>query len=302
MATINYFATTNAAGMFALESTGRIQGTLDQNPVENFKIAGGSVATSETLPMWGGVLIKEYMPTYPSTSAVPNFGLGGTILRATSISDWTGFCVFDQAQAGVNWPQSPVPTYAPGTSCNFVRKGSGVRLAVQCDPSLVSFQAATVIPASTSFSWDFNNQCLQPYDAATATYNITSLTWSSTNGGQVAVVMGAATPVAAVGDIIYISGVTTNSGTGGIAAINGTQYVNTFTDSQHFTFLLPGTSAQWGTIGLSSGHLNYGVGDFGAGTLTVLGIFPGNSMVVDYNTSTGNAVWNRSGCTAVIIV
>ena len=67
-------------------------------------------------------------------------------------------------------------------------------LAVAADASLASFQAATVIPASTSFSWDFNNQCLQPYDAATATYNITTLTWSSTNGGQVAVVMAAAVP------------------------------------------------------------------------------------------------------------
>ena len=67
-------------------------------------------------------------------------------------------------------------------------------------------------------------------------------------GAQVvgAVVAAAATPVGGVGDRFTLAGVT-NTGSGSVALINTQQTVNTFTDNQHFTFLLPGTSAVWGT-------------------------------------------------------
>jgi hypothetical protein len=96
-------------------------------------------------------------------------------------------------------------------------------------------------------------------------YSVTSLTWSATNGGQVAVVLGAASLVAAAGATVYITGVAGNTGIGDVGLINAPQgqLVNTWTNSQHFTFLLPGTAAQWGTL---SGTilLNYRVAPAGA--------------------------------------
>ena len=84
---------------------------------------------------------------------------------------------------------------------------------------------------------------------------VTSMTWSSTNGGQVAVVM-AAPSIFQLGDTIPVNGVT-NTGSGSVSLINTSQVINTWTDSQHFTFLLPGTT-QWGTLGgtisLSTGY------------------------------------------------
>jgi hypothetical protein len=81
------------------------------------------------------------------------------------------------------------------------------------------------------------------------TYSVTSLTWASTNGGQVAVVLAAGSLVIATGALVTIAGVSSNTGTGAVSAINGQHTVNTWTDNEHFTFLLPGTSAIWGTIG-----------------------------------------------------
>jgi hypothetical protein len=305
MATVNYFATTNAAGSFGLETTGYIQGTLLDNPVELFKIAGGQVATTETLPMWGGIPIIESVPTYPPTSLVSNFALGGSIARATTVSNWTGFTCYNQAQAMLNWPQSPVPTSAPGTSVNLVRKGSNVRLAVAADPVLVSLQGSTITPTN-GYSWDFNNQLLQPYDASTATIAVASAAWAL--GVYTLTVVTAnftgtiAVPVA--GDMVNISGAT-NTGNGGGAAgaalVNGNFLIASVATSGSNTLLninVGGTSAMYGTIG-GSILLNYGVG---AMAVTVLGVFPGNSMTAQYNSLTGNTVWNRSGCTAVIIV
>jgi hypothetical protein len=83
--------------------------------------------------------------------------------------------------------------------------------------------------------------------APSGTASVTSLTWSSTSGGQVAVVM--ASPSSYVlGDTINVSGAT-NSGTGSLSLLNTTHTINTWTDSTHFTFKLPGTSAIWGTLG-----------------------------------------------------
>jgi len=123
------------------------------------------------------------------------------------------------------------------------------------------------------------------------------MTWSATNGGQVAVVVAAASLVGAVGDTFTISGAT-NSGTAGNSAVNGSFVVNTWTDNQHFTFLLPGTSTTIGTIG-GTILLNEGTG---ALNVRVLNVAVGNSMTVQYSASTGFATWNRSGACALILI
>src|SRR6185312_8493453 len=203
---MNPFVTTNAAGSFGVTTTGGIQGTLAQNPTENFRIAGG-------------IAITELIPTYQTgVPTVPAPALGGVIARATAVANITGWSIFDQNYAMVNTPQSPVPLSGSGGQVNFVRTGSGARLWVACDPALALIENGAI---NQNVSWDYNNQLLAPYDASTATIaESATVTWANTNGGQLTVPVanwtGAFQPVA--GDILTISGAT-NSGTGGAAAI-----------------------------------------------------------------------------------
>ena len=107
--------------------------------------------------------------------------------------------------------------------------------------------------------------------------------------------MGATTPVAGVGDLFTLAGAT-NTGTGSVADINATQVVNTWTDSQHFTFLLPGTSAQWGTLG-GTITLVYSQAALPA---KVLRVNVGNSKIVVWDPVNLVANWNNSGSAALI--
>jgi len=296
----NPLPTSNAAGTFITSTAGYIQGTALQDPAVRFALAGGILGPNETLPMWGGVGVAEAVTPVSATKPFPVPNLGGYITRATTLSlnnagTLTGFSVFDQDHAMINSPQSPVPTAAPGMGVNFYRLGSGARIAVRIDPAYAAGLLGGTITQQSS--WDFNDQLLQAYDASTATYSVTSMTWSSTNGGQVAVVMAGANPVTAVGDVINVSGAT-NTGTGSLSLLNGEHTVNTWTDNTHFTFLLPGTSAVWGTIG-GTIVLNYGTGLLG---VKILDVQVGNSMTVVYNPVTGNCTWQYAGNTAIILI
>jgi hypothetical protein len=245
--------------------------------------------------MWGGIPIAEHVQ--PATGfAQP---LGGTITRATTVTasltgTLTGFSVFDQAHHMINSPQSQVPLAASGMSVHFYRIGSNARIPVACNPSLVSLATGIISP---QVSWDFNDGLLQPFDAATATVSITSITWASTNGGQGVVVAGAATVVGAVGDTVNISGAT-NTGTGGAAAVNGTFIVTAFTDNQHFIIAMPAAA---GVIGTIAGTIlaNEGVG---ALNVRVLDVQATGCMTVTYNAATGFASWNRNGACALILI
>ncbi len=287
----NPYITSNAAGSFNISSSGFVQGTLLDNPVELFKIASGFVDSGETIPMWGGLAITEKVPNLATGN--PMDALGGAVARATLNANLTGFTVFNQAHHMITTPQSPVPSSGSGNSIHFARMGTGLRLAVACDPSLASLEGGAINP---NVSWDFNDGVLQPYVASGATEAVTSMTWSATNGGQVAVVMTGAS-VFNLGDVINISGAT-NSGTGALSLINTSHVINTWTDTTHFTFLLPGTSSIWGTL---AGTIVLNVG-IGALPVKVIGFNFGNSMTVNYDPVTGFVSWNRSGSCAVIII
>src|SRR6266576_1303242 len=297
--TFNPVVTTNAFGSFNVTTAGYIQGFALDQPAVRYSLSGGILATSETLPMWGGLPIAESIPTVGTTNSRTE--LGSIITRATAMSGITGWSVFDQQYAAINSPQSGVPLVGTGGQVNFYRTGSGARIAVACDASRASTEGDAINLAS-AWQWNFKGRFLQPY-TATATVSITSMTWSSTNGGQIAIVASGAVPgVATVGDMIFISGATTG-GTGGNAAVNGTFIVNTFTSSTVFTVSAPGTSAYYGTI---AGTIlaNDGTGDI---TLTpafvrVLEIQAGNSFTVNYVPATGFANWNQTGSTAIILV
>ena len=290
----NPYITTNAAGSFNVSSTGYIAGMLLQNPVENFKIAGGVVGSTETIPMWGGIGITESIPVPGYSPTHQMASLGGILTRATTEANLTGFTVFDQSQSLITTPQSPVPQAGSGNTINMVRLGSNVRLAVACDASLSSIEGD---PINQQVSWDFNAQALTAYDAATGTVVINSAVWANTNGGRLTIVANAATLVGAVGDYVTISGAT-NTGTGGAPVINTTFQVDTFTDNEHFTLAAPAAVGVFGTIAGSPVVVEGTV----ALACKVLSFNFGNSMVPIYNVQTGFVTWNRTGSCAVIII
>lgn len=295
---LNPLITTNAAGSFNVQSEGYIVGTALNDPAVRNYLAGGTLGAAETLPMWGGIPIVESIAT-PGSTTLPIQNLGGIITRATSsttLAGITGFSVFDQNTAALTTPQSPVPLSPNYGLVNFYRRGSGARIAVAIDPSFAASIEGSSIAVNSA--WDFTNNCLAA-GGASASYSVTSLTWSSTNGGQVAVVAAAATPVAAVGDLFTLSGVT-NTGSGSVGVINTQQVVTSFTDNQHFTFALPGTSAQWGTLG---GTITLVYSENAASSwVKILDVNIGNSMVPVYNATTGFATWNRNGSSAIILI
>lgn len=288
---INPALTSNAAGSFGITWNGLVQGTAFPDPATRFALASGYLALSETLPMWGGVGITEGIPGAANT---PSESLGGPITRATSLTGstaLTGFSVFDQAYGMVNSPQSQVQLGAAYSQVMFYRLGSGARLVVAADPGLVGLDGAII---TSQVSWDFNTQRLQEYVASGATEAVTSMTWSNTNGGQIAVVMTGAS-VFVLGDTVYVSGAT-NTGTGGASAVNGAFVINTWTDSTHFTLAAPAAA---GVIATIAGTIVLNVGT-GALACKILKIKADNNMVVAYDPATGFANWNRNGCAAVI--
>jgi len=160
---LNPYVQTNAAGMFNIESDGLIVGTAYPDPAARFALSGGWLATTETLPMWGGIAVSELIPTErttaPATPTRPDIALGSVIARATTLAagagTCTGFSVFDQNYAAVNSPQSPVPSVDKGGLVNFYRLGSGIRVALAIDPALVTLEGGLI---NQQVSWDFSLQ------------------------------------------------------------------------------------------------------------------------------------------------
>lgn len=159
---INPIATSNAAGSFQTQSLGYIQGTALNDPTVRNLLSGGVLNPAAALPMWGGIAIEEFTNdiAYGSANTSPNGALGGQIDRAPDNTHVTGFSVFDQNHAMVNSPGSPVPLASQNMLVNFYRLGSNARIAVKCDPALVSLEGAII---SQQVSWDFVNQQLIAY-------------------------------------------------------------------------------------------------------------------------------------------
>jgi hypothetical protein len=284
----NPYGTTNAAGSFSVQSAGYVQGVYQDDPAIRNALATGTLSAAATVPLWGGVPISESI-----AGATADSTMGGSIIQATSVANITGWSVFNNAYSMVGSPTSPVPMAVnAGASVAFFRSGCGIRIPVAMDPSLVSLDGSLI---TSQVSYDFNNQVLQPFDAATTTYAVTSMTSSFASGVYtIAVVMTVPSLVGAVGDAINISGVT---GTGA-ALVNGNQVVTAFTDASHFSFQVTAavnaiaTGALTGTIVLNAGTV--------ALPVKILGISAANSMTVIYNPATGAATWNRSGYAALI--
>ncbi len=289
--TINPAVTTNGIGSFNVDASGFIAGTAYDDPAIRNQLAGGVLATTETLPMWGGVGISEAIPqpTYSATNPANN--LGPLITRATLLgsagtaASLTGFSVFNQAHAMINSPQSPVPQAGAGMTVSYYRLGSRARIALPMNPALVSLGGSIV---TSRVSWDFVAQQIVQYEPAYAANTITGATWASTSGGQTTFTVSSdPTAYAVAGATIDVSGVVSTGGTG--VGYNGQFIVVSSTTTTIVVVQLSASSP--GTY--SSGGVVAGGG--GALPVELLEINSGNSMVPVYAPATGFLTWNRSG-------
>ena len=146
----NPYATTNALGSFGVSSDGYFQGIAVDNPAAMQFLNAGLLASTETLPMWGGVAVMSQIPLQGSV-------LGG-IQRADNYVDLSGFSVFNQDYAMLSSPQSPAPVTLNGGQVNWYPMGCGALIPLAIDPTLAaSFQNGTTL-TNAQFSWDFTNQ------------------------------------------------------------------------------------------------------------------------------------------------
>jgi len=358
----NPYQTTNAPGSFNVSSGGLIQGTALDSPNARYNLAGGTLASTETIPMWGGVGISEAVP---GVAGGPQIALGGVITRATNVTantagQLTGFSVFDQNYAAVNNPSSPVPLIPSYGLVNFYRLGSGARVAVKCSPNLVNAEGSII---TQKVSWDFVNQQLEPY-ASTTISSGTYATASTISSGTYTAATGAVSLTTNAahgllpGDTFTLSGMT---GTGSYAGLNGSWVATTGTTGSTLNFTAPTnltltiTGGNLGTVGVTlttaAAHglnpgdtfeissatgtgsyanidgewtatagttgttLNFVMtsgltmtitgGTIGSGGLLpvdILAVEIGNSMTVNYNSTTNTASWNRSDSCAVILI
>ena len=282
--------TTAGQGLFnGPSSTGMIQGQSFPDPSTRNFLRSGIVSQNETLPMWGGVGV--YADISPISTSGPKGPLGQVLGRATGLSSLVGFTVFDQAYNLVTDPNNPVPTAGSGQSMNYYPLGSRARIAVACDPSLISLRGGQI---NQQVSWDFVAQELVFYAPAYSAVTITGAVWASTSGGQITFTVGTnLTTVLSAGDDIDVSGVVSTGGTGG--SFNGIFTVVSTTSTTVVVVALAasgyyGTYSSGGTIAANGGAL----------PVTVLDVQPTGNMTVSYNALTGYTTWNYSGACAVI--
>ena len=253
----------------------------------------------EAFTKWLCVGISEAISSGVGSGTIPETGtqtvLGNTITRATTLTNGagvlTGFSVFDQNYSAVNSPESPVPLSAPSMQVNFYRLGSRARIAVAMAPGLVDLKGDVI---TTQVSWDFTAQQLIPYAATYAADTITGAVWASTSGGQVTFTVSTdLTADISAGDVIEVTGVISTAAAG---VYNGQFVVVSITSTTIVVVYLaaasPGTYSSGGSVSAGGGALPCKIIDMNIG----------NSMVVEYNPTTGFATWNRQGDVAIILI
>ena len=281
---LNPMATTNAAGSFGVQSDGFIQGVALDDPANRFNLASGTVAATETKPLWGGLPVAELLPGVNSSPR------GSTIRRAVSLAELEGFTVFNQAHNGLTTPQSPVPLYASGMSVSFYRLGSNMRVPLKASAQVVALGTAGA-SVKTPLAWDFvNNQVTTAAAAAFAGADIDTTAVTSSNG--VATATTASAHGLTAGQYVKISGVAPT-------AYNGTVVVLSVPSTTTFTYApasAPGGSATTqGTIGaVAQADITLPV--------KVISIESGNSTTVSYDSATGFLPWNNTDSCALVLL
>lgn len=284
-----YLQSVGNAGLFNTESSGFRQGTAYPDPSTRFRLRGGYLANTETLPMYGGVGIYA---SVPGGAGNPNVSLGSpvgraTTLSATSATGLAGFSVFDQAYGMITSPQQPVPVAGAYGQVAFYPLGSLARIAVACDPALVDLRGG---PIGAQVSWDFQNQLLVPYQASA--FTIVSGTYNNTTGIVALTLSGAPSNPFSAGDDLVISSLT---GTGAFASLNGNYTAISPTSGTTVTYQ---TTAGLGASAITGGSLTLGSGSASALNVKVLEVKSTNcetvQLVGPFYT------WNYNGSCALI--
>jgi hypothetical protein len=278
-----------AQGMFALQTKGLKQGTAYPDPSIRNQLRGGYLASTDALPMWGGVGV--YM-NIPGVVGQPNTAFGPAMGRAdsnTGTKALAGFSVFDQNYSMVTTPQNTVPIAVSGQSVHAYALGSRARIAVACDPALASLYGS---PIGVNVAWDFTSQMLVPYLAAALT--VTSGTYVSATG-IITLVMSAPITFSA-GATVVLSALT---GTGAFATLNGTWTSIAPTSGTTVTLQGP-VGAGAATITGGTATPGSGVGTGAILPVKVLEVQPTNNITVAWDPINLVASWNFNGSCAVI--
>lgn len=149
----NPFSTSTPQNTFLSPTQGYMQGLVYDDPTSRLELMGGTLAIAETIVMWGGRPIGEQINV---TAAGASDGLGPAVASATSTATATGWSVFNQAGSMVLIPGGAYPPVAAvGNYVSFFRYGSLARIAVACDPALVtSISVGTNVITSQALYWD----------------------------------------------------------------------------------------------------------------------------------------------------
>lgn len=294
-ATLSYnpIVTTNASGgRFNVQADGFVQGVFSDDPAVRYELAGGVLNSTETLPMWGGILIYEYIPGAVGGPAVELGSLVGRMTSAPASGAPFAFSVYNQAHHFIQTAQSQAPIAGIGMSVHYFRNGSNARIQVACDPSLASLESGS-IGGSNLVSWDFVGQQLVPYTAAWTANTTTAGSYSS---GSITFTTNTAHGVA-VGSWFTITGASPTGYNGTFKAITGTTGSTLVTNLQLVNgvpsaIANPGSYVSGGALGAGGGAL----------PVRVLKLSLGNSMTVYYNSITGFASWARNGNAAEILI
>jgi len=150
----NPFGTSTPQNTFLNPTQGYIQGTVYDDPTARLELMGGYLASAETIVMWGGRPIGEQINV---TAAGASDGLGPAVASATSTATATGWSVWAASMVLIPGGAYP-PVAAVGNFVPFFRYGSNARIAVSCDPALVtSISGGTNVITSQSLYWDVTN-------------------------------------------------------------------------------------------------------------------------------------------------
>jgi hypothetical protein len=124
--------TTSPSNNFVQTTEGYVQGTTFDDTSSRMWLLSGTVASSVTQPVWGGMAITENVAT------VNNNQLGNSLTLASAVGNVTGFTVFDQAHNMIIVPGNSVQQALAGMTVNYYRFGSNIRIAVAVLSSLVA--------------------------------------------------------------------------------------------------------------------------------------------------------------------
>lgn len=288
------YTTGNASGNFSVASDGWVQGLAMDDPDYRNWLTGGVLASTETLPMWGGCAINEALNAINVPLVGTNNPIGNLITRATNVTvgaagQVTGFSVYNQAYAMPITSSSQVPLSASGGPVNFFRLGSRARIPVLVAPTFAASLSGSI---RQQVSWDYINQQLVPYAAAYAQGTITGATWAATGTGQISFAVGTDyTSELAAGDIVNTANIVmTGSGT----SLNGQWVVKSVSSGAVVVQATPTNTYQTYS---SAGNVLAGGG---ALTVEVIGVQQTNCKVVSYVASPQSANWSNNGALAMI--